>query len=293
MRLVVVVEWGPRRWQKALIHPGQSLRVGRLERADLVIPHDEKMSGLHFELAWDGARCTVRDLGSQSGTLIDGEQASTGTLGHGGWVQAGQTVFSAYVEGKIPPLAASGLRPPAGDDDDEAPEIVPVAASRKASVLALLRAEPAPLFAVLDAARNPRILKLLRVAPDEVRSLYDGDQGEALDEVAPHVVALDKGGWLLERLVDEGWGQGWGIYLLCSRPLSEVRRQLRRMLIVEEQETEDTLYFRFYDPIVLAKALSVCNPRQRQQMFGDVDAFLIEGDDAALFRHLPVEARPA
>src|SRR6185436_18904504 len=105
--------------------------------------------------------------------------------------------------------------------------------------------EQAPLYAVLDAAREERILTLLRSSPEHAQSLYEGPQGEELEDVAPYLVALPRDSWLLERLVGEGWGEGWGIYLTCRRPFAEVRRQLRRHLMVTLKETEERLYFRF------------------------------------------------
>jgi hypothetical protein len=95
---------------------------------------------------------------------------------------------------------------------------------------------------------------------------------------------LPAGSWMLERLVQEGWGQGWGIFLICRRPFKEVRRQLRRLLIIQEKETETPLYCRFYDPKVLPAVLDVCNERQRQQIFGEIEAFLVECDDGTLLR---------
>src|SRR5262249_43487916 len=155
----------------------------------------------------------------------------------GEWVQAGHTIFSVYFEGVVPPWG-----PPRGR--------AAVPAERKAEALAALRAEQAPLYAVLDAAREDRILTLLRSSPEQAQSLYEGLEGEELEDVAPYLVALPKDSWLLARLLEEGWGERWGIYLICGRPFQEVRRQLRRNLIVTVRETEDRLYFRFYDPKV-------------------------------------------
>ena len=74
-RLIVEVRWGPMNGRKVAVDAGSSLRVGRTDRADLVIPDDKNLSGLHFTLAWDGERATLRDLGSQEGTLLDGADA--------------------------------------------------------------------------------------------------------------------------------------------------------------------------------------------------------------------------
>lgn len=269
MRAVVLIEWGPKRWHKAVIEPGQRLVIGRHESAGLVVPHDEQMSGRHVELSWDGSRCAMRDLGSLGGTQLNGERVAAGEIAHGEWIQAGATVFSIYHEGVVTPWQR-----PAG-----AP---PLSAARNVEILSALRAEKSPLYAVLDAARRSRILALLRASAAPVRSLYDGIEGEDLDDVAPHLVSLSGDAWLLERLVEEGWGDGWGVYLTSRRPFVEVRRHLRRLLLVEVKETGQKLYFRFYDPRPLRGALAAANPRQRQDIFGEIDAFLLEGPDASV-----------
>jgi hypothetical protein len=264
VRVIVLIEWGPKRWHKAVLEPGRRLRVGRHERADLAVPHDEAMSGQHFELTWDGSRCGLSDLASARGTSHNGQPVTSAEVSHGDWIQAGETTFSIYFEGQVGPFLREGAGPGAPPE-------------AKSAALTALRSQSGRLHAVLDAAREQRILTLLRASVEEVRSLYDGTDGEELSEVAPHLVSLPPGSWLLERLVAEGWGEGWGIYLTSRRPFLEVRRQLRRLLLVHGKESGEMLYFRFYDPKALSAALTLARGRQRQQIFGDVDAFLVEG----------------
>jgi len=270
MRLIVLVEWGPKRWTKAIVAPGERLRVGRHERAELCIPHDEEMSGWHCELRWDGARASLQDLGSANGTLLNGERVQEGGILHGEWFQAGETILSVYIEGELSPWAP--------------PRRAPLGLERKASVLEALRSEVAPLYAVLDMARADRIGELLRCSADPAQSLYEGLEGEELESVAPFLVAIKKESWLLERLVQEGWGERWGIYLTSERPFKEVRRHLRRQLIVRGAERTELLYFRFYDPGVLIKAFLTASPARRAELSGEVQSFLVEGEAGRLVR---------
>src|SRR5262249_1499910 len=115
-------------------------------------------------------------------------------------------------------------------------------------------------------------------------SLYEGHEGEELAEVAPYLVALPHASPLLERLVQEGWGSGWGIYLTSTRPFQEVRRSLRRLLVVEVKESGEELYFRFYDPAIAERALPELTPRQAQTVFAEIDAFVWEGEGGAIHR---------
>jgi len=43
-RLIVEVPWGPQAGLKVAVAPGERIRVGRTERADLAIPHDTQLS---------------------------------------------------------------------------------------------------------------------------------------------------------------------------------------------------------------------------------------------------------
>ncbi len=62
-RLIVEVRSEPRLGDKAILAPGTALSVGRTERAGLAIETDAQLSGVHFELAWDGARRKLRERG--------------------------------------------------------------------------------------------------------------------------------------------------------------------------------------------------------------------------------------
>jgi hypothetical protein len=156
----------------------------------------------------------------------------------------------------------------------------PEPAAVHAPLLGLLRREPAPLFALLDAARDPRVLELLRVARQPYQSLYEGPPAETLADFAPYLVDLSSPSPLLEILLAEGWGRSWGIYLTCRQSFLAVRKHFRRFLFVQMEDHKDH-YFRFYDPRVLRSFLPVCTPEQVQQLFGPVAAFLVEAAKSA------------
>lgn len=283
-RAILEVRWGPLAGTRAVLRPGDTLRVGRTDGADLVVAHDALMSGVHFELSWDGARCLARDLGSATGTLLRGAPVTEAEVPHGGWLRAGTTDLCLYIEAHTPPP----------EPDEDAPAETLAAARWKERTLALLHdvAEQRPLFALLDAARDDRILVLLRESVEIYRSLYDGVQGAALEEVAPYLVQLPRGSDLLTRLLVEGWCRRWGIYISAPLPLRDLRRHLRRFLKVED-EAGEPLYFRFYDPAVLRAFVPTCAPRQRDDFFGDIEELFAEGRDGELLRFARAAGRQA
>jgi len=145
-------------------------------------------------------------------------------------------------------------------------------------LLYLLRSDFQPLYAVLDAARDIKILALLFKSNEEYQSLYEGPQGAKLAQVAPYLVRLKKDSLLLEKLVRDGWGESWGVYLTCASEFNEVRRHLRHFLEVMLPEGEQ-VYFRFYDPRVLRVYLPTCNFEEINYFFGPIKNYLMEDEE--------------
>jgi len=264
-RAIVQVRWGPMAYRKAIIEPGQVLRVGRAGSMGLAVPHDERMAEAHFELSWSGSRGWLKDLSPCVGTLLGGQRVEQGEVFNGSWVRAGRTDFSIYFERTTPPPE------PEVPDSQELTE-------RKMEALEVLRSQEQPLFAILDAAQSERILNLLQESVEEYRSLYEGPQGEFLADVAPYLVELPRESFLLDAIIQEAWGRSWGVYLSCDKSLWEIRRHLRKLLMVEADGVEERVYFRFYDPQVLNVFLRHCTRDHRKEFFGPVRHFVIEGD---------------
>lgn len=300
-RVIVAVKWGSLDGRKVVISPGEVVCVGRSERAGLVVPHDALMSAAHFEVSWDGVECRFRDLKSAKGTLLNGEAGvSAAVVVNGDWLKAGETVFTVHLEGATPARlqkivdeeaevdVKGGAKNEASDQTAKAVKIIEDRRVREAvqKALAMLKAEAdkEPLFAVLDRARDKRIGELLQESVEEHRSLYDGVQGEALAEVAPYLVRLPAESRLLEALVQEGWGKRWGIYLTSKQPFKEVRRHLRRFLMVEMEETEELLYFRFYDPRTLRTFLPASTRMQSCDFFTKMSSFIVESEGREALR---------
>jgi pSer/pThr/pTyr-binding forkhead associated (FHA) protein len=153
------------------------------------------------------------------------------------------------------------------------------------SALGKLRetANAGALHAVFDAARTDRILTVLREAIEEHRSLYEGIQGIALEEVAPYLVKFSPDSRLLGQVIEEGWMNNWGIYLEGDVPERELRRHLRRFLMVKDEDGE-SFYFRFYDPACLRDFWPTCGRRQCEELIGPLDAYLVEGERGELLR---------
>jgi len=272
-RAIVEVRWGPLASRRVVIAPGSSLKVGRTDRADFMVAHDEQMSGVHMELTWDGSRCVLRDLKSATGTLLDGAPVTSAEVANGAWIRAGGTDFSLYIEESTPP--------PRGSLDTS-----PEGRAKALQALSELREEArtASLYALLDSARSDRVVEILRESVETYRSLFEGVQGVVLEAAAPYLVELPAESRLLQRLVEEGWGRSWGVYAVSRRPLAEIRRHFRKLLFVKDEEAQTEMYFRFYDPRVLRVFLPSCTLRQVDEIYGEIAVFMVEGEHGEVLR---------
>lgn len=289
--LIVEIPGGPQGGRKAGILPGEKLKVGRGDRAGLSIPGDARLAALHFEVAWDGSAARLRDLGGGE-IVVSGETVAEAPLGHGTWVRAGSTDFRIWVEGRLRPRPEDA-EPPVDEDDEDALAVRELVerdrenerAYRRrigAALTELSRQEK--LHAVLDGARDDRVPEILAASLDGYASLFDGPQGAALGEIAPYLVRFAPGSPLIARLAEHGWGRRWGVFLTANQPFKELRRHLRRLILVDDEDTGQQLYFRFYDPEVLRVILPTLSLRQATELWGDIDAFLFEDPEGNMER---------
>jgi len=131
----------------------------------------------------------------------------------------------------------------------------------------------------LDAARDEVIYGKLVTSDIEKACLYQGKQAIELADVAPHLVRLWQGDSFTKWLLNNGWGNSWGIFLESSATLNELRQHFRKFTIVQDEEGTP-LYFRYYDPRVLRNYLPTCNKDELQILFGPVSHYYVEGEDS-------------
>ncbi len=269
MPVFLEVRTGPQTGTKIRLNPGQLVRIGRAGTADFAFGDDSHMSGNHFTVEALANGCCLRDLNSSNGSWHNGQRVSTAVVGNGDTITAGETNFVVTVE--VAATATFAAQP--GD-----------AKTPQDRLLTMLRGDFQPLFAILDAARDIRILALLLNYKEECQSLYEGEQGATLAQVAPYLVRLGKDSPLLEALVKEGWGKSWGVYLTTPSEFQELRHHLRRFLQVVLPSGEQ-VYFRFYDPRVMRVFFPTCTPEDVNQFFGPIRNYIVEDENPEkLFR---------
>jgi hypothetical protein len=141
------------------------------------------------------------------------------------------------------------------------------------------------VYAVLDGARNDRIYST--IVSSDVRHrcllaghelLYWGNLPDVLASAAPHIIRLPLGEPVARWLMEEGWGDNWGIYFLSAAKLDELLRHFRRFVMAQD-ESGRRFYFRFYDPRVFRPYIPTCKPNELEMIFGPIERFVVEGED--------------
>jgi len=143
-----------------------------------------------------------------------------------------------------------------------------------------LRAEEtggASVYALLDAARGQRVFEAVRWSARPQAPLYRGALPPEIERVAPYLVELGGDHAFTRRVLEEGWGQSWGCFLVAGVDLKTLRQHLQSLLRVRTEDGR-ALLFRFYDPRVLRVYLPTCTRQELKVFFGPIRRFLVEDD---------------
>ncbi len=147
-----------------------------------------------------------------------------------------------------------------------------------------LFSKDAKVYAVLDGATVPDLLlKFDEMRPPYI-CLYRGELAPDLAEVAPYLIDLKIDTPFTNWVLKECRGRHWGIFAHSVYSITSIRKHFRSFLTVYD-EAGNPMLFRYYDPRVLTKYLPTCDAAELKILFGRVNAYFAESEDASnLFR---------
>lgn len=93
------VQFGSRQVWLDVTH---ELRVGRTSRAELSVPEDPHISGVHFSLHDVDGELLLKDLQSRNGTFVNGAKVGSIVLQDGDVIIAGKTQFQVVLRSELP-----------------------------------------------------------------------------------------------------------------------------------------------------------------------------------------------
>ena len=134
------------------------------------------------------------------------------------------------------------------------------------------------VYVILDAARDESVYSAVMDYPGEYCCLYGAQIPEVLAKTAPYLIKLQQQDSFTDWLINEGWGNGWGVFLEASAAMEELGQHLLQYLKVQTEEGNE-LFFRYYDPRVLRVYLPTCTEEEADLFFGPVQSFIMEAKD--------------
>lgn len=135
------------------------------------------------------------------------------------------------------------------------------------------------VWAILDGARDRRVYGFLLDSYLNYTCLYAGALAPELEVAAPYLVQLEHEDKYTRQLLEQAWGNSWGVFLKCDIRMERLRRHLRSFLRVQDQRGR-RLLFRYYDPRVLRVYLPTCNAGELTTVYGPIDRFWTESASA-------------
>jgi hypothetical protein len=285
MRVILQAAAGPEDGRRLVIEAGQSLTVGRTERADAALAGDPALSSVHFLVASDGAGCAIEDLQSRNGTFVNGRRINGRTpLKEGDQILAGQTTL--VVELVETPGPRSGA-PASAAVGPSSPKTTYTAEPCDSGLtlcrgdlgeiqpadLALRLAEVLPAHVIVDfhhlGAKPPENLSARNY-------LFDWLDAEAAEASSPLVVSKDEfPDW--PTLVAQGWGKNAVVCLFTAVDRTSLLAHLRGSCRGRRGDGEGLVGWCW--PSVLALLLSHGKAETVQDLLSGIDAALVELPD--------------
>lgn len=127
------------------------------------------------------------------------------------------------------------------------------------------------LSAILDCCDAPDLYaKVCELGEDRAICLYRGVLDPEVAAEAPYLVRADPE--LVDWLHANVWKTPWGIFAISDAGPRILRKHFRRFLSVQD-DVDEAVYFRYYDPRVLSIYLPTCTEAEIETFLGPVLAF--------------------
>ena len=300
MRVILEVISGATAGRKVRLTADQELRVGRTEWADLAVPHDSLMSGVHFALRSDSSGCYLTDLGSSNGTLVNGQPVTARTLLRAGdEIRAGETRFAVSIDeesrtsGAVPgePTRTGSAGGRLAGDSGLPPPDVRFSMEACSSGLTLCRGNarqlPPDELAGLIARQLPLYLmvdfrKLGSPPPGDAAQrmyLFPWLPPAAAAAASPVILAgQETSGW--KPLIAQGWGNDAVVCLFSRQDKPTVVEHLRNAVRVKGKRGDlSGGVLGICWPSVMAMLLAHGAPALVRRLLTGIDAVLVELPD--------------
>ena len=131
------------------------------------------------------------------------------------------------------------------------------------------------IWMIVDCARDQRIFSTVSYSGLQRECLFAGQLAVPLERAAPYLLQLEYDDRATRRLIDDGFGQSWGVLIRADLGIKTLRKHLRTLLRVQGPNGKYML-FRYWDPRVLRVYLPTCMSDEVRQFFGPIEHLYVE-----------------
>lgn len=132
------------------------------------------------------------------------------------------------------------------------------------------------LFAIINSAADDIEIPRRLDHPNVLKaSLFTGEAAWTNAATAPYLLRLDTQPEIERWLLEDGVGNGWGIFFTSTADVKALGKHLRQYFKLLAPNGRN-VYFRFYNPTILNEFLPRLDAQQTAAFFGPIDQFMAE-----------------
>lgn len=297
MKLKLTIPSGSMKGTEFDLGSGQACLVGRGHPARFQVPDDEAMANVHFSLECQGDICRLRDMGSEEGTLLNGQRVQEAELHPEDEITAGGTMFMVSVEGEAPPELATVEQttprvvtpvPPASaravPDCEAQPcpcgflRVVPLEPGMRPAAIIRQMAEISPLYVIANLGQLKRPVPEDLERPDFL--LYRLPE-EVLAEHSP-VIIRDGDTADFQAILEQGWDKNSLVCLYSNSDRNDLIGHLRQVVYCtppHPDEPEGSGVLGYYWPRIMSALLKNGQEDFMGPLIDSISAFVLESED--------------
>ncbi|TDK29600.1 DUF4123 domain-containing protein [Rhizobium deserti] len=140
------------------------------------------------------------------------------------------------------------------------------------------------LYVLVDPSRNPALLTTAQALSEEGSCLFLGDAKKEFEDDAPWLFRCGDDGELVRYLIEEGLGKRWAVLIESDQEFPQLFTHLRKFVKIVDGD-EDQIFWRFYDPFVIASQLPFMTSEQRLFFFSGMRSLGVEMGGKAFVRY--------
>ena len=130
---------------------------------------------------------------------------------------------------------------------------------------------------LIEAARRPDIEVVLQGFDVRYVPIYQGASADTFARHAPYLAEIRGDSRAADWLIDESWGQGWGVWLRSDSTLAGLRKQFRKFTQLYNPDEDRWYVFRFYAPETVRRVVPLMRPADFADFTQGIDAVVVPG----------------